>query len=87
MNAYIKHVLGSRTRPPGSTLLACRLLLVHVDHAMFKETVLPAVDRAMLRNPEVQLEAYAALLDSVTLDLSAYVENLGKHLASEYIVV
>ena len=79
----MKHVLGSRQRPPVATLTACRPLLVLFDHDIFKETVLPAVDRAMLRNPEVQLEAYSALLDGVTIDLSPYVDSLGKHLASK----
>ena len=30
-------------------------LLQHVNHDIFKTTILPAIDRAMLRNPEIML--------------------------------
>ncbi len=34
-------------------------ILRQVNHDMFKESILPAVDRAMLRNPEIILQGLA----------------------------
>lgn len=61
-----------------------RPLLRQLSHDDFKELILPALKKSLLRNPEVILEAVARLCSGLNLDLSQYVEELSKLLASKF---
>ena len=50
----------------------------YVQHDDFKGTLLPAMQKAMLRNPELCLESIAHILGSLKIDLSQYVTELQK---------
>ncbi|XP_022236882.1 eIF-2-alpha kinase activator GCN1-like, partial [Limulus polyphemus] len=56
LELFTKIVLGSKTKPSLFTLEHSRYLLRQVSHDDFKELLLPALQKAMLRNPEVILE-------------------------------
>ena len=66
--------------------LCCSLLLLqnlthfcsYIQHEEFKSTLLPAMQKAMLRNPEICLESIAHLLGALKIDLSQYVSELQK---------
>ena len=53
-------------------------LLRHVTHEEFKASLLPAIQKAMLRNPEIVLLSVAHILDGLNIDLSQYVEEFKK---------
>uniref|UniRef100_A0A6Q2XNK9 TOG domain-containing protein n=1 Tax=Esox lucius TaxID=8010 RepID=A0A6Q2XNK9_ESOLU len=81
LDLYVKTVLMSKTRPHQHILSGS--LLRHVSHSEFRDLVLPAVQKAMLRSPENALQTVSCLLASVTLDLSQYAMDIGKGIASQ----
>lgn len=83
INIYLKQVLACRTSPPIHILEDCKFILRHVNHEEFKGQISPAAQKAMLRNPEIILEAVEHLLSGVQLDLSQYALELGKPLAKQ----
>jgi len=78
LELYLKQVIASRTAPPLWVLLSCTELLRHLSHAEFKDQVLPAAQKAMLRSPEVIQEGVSELIRSVKLDLSVYAADITK---------
>lgn len=59
-------------------------LLRQLNHQEFSESVLPAAKKSLLRNPEVILKAVAYLCSGLNLDLSKYLEDIIKTLASKF---
>lgn len=51
-----------------------------INEEQFKKTLLPAIQKAMLRNPELLLECMPMIIKnaSVKLDLSAYALSIGE---------
>lgn len=78
-------VLTSKTAAPTHILDHSRSLLRHATHEDFKEQLLPALQKAMLRNPEIIMESVAHVLQGVSLELSPYVGELGKSLAQNLV--
>uniref|UniRef100_A0AAZ3RIA1 TOG domain-containing protein n=1 Tax=Oncorhynchus tshawytscha TaxID=74940 RepID=A0AAZ3RIA1_ONCTS len=83
LDLYMKAVLMSKTRPHQHLLDKSGSLLRHVSHSEFKELLLPALQKAMLRSPENAMQTVSCLLASVTLDLSQYAMDIGKGIASQ----
>ncbi|KAI0222670.1 eIF-2-alpha kinase activator GCN1 [Lamellibrachia satsuma] len=83
LNQYVKLVVVSRTKPALHLLVSCRELVRYVTRDEFKEILLPAIDRAMLRNPEIILRVVSELLAGLTVDVSPYAVDIGKHLATQ----
>uniref|UniRef100_W5M0K4 Stalled ribosome sensor GCN1-like N-terminal domain-containing protein n=1 Tax=Lepisosteus oculatus TaxID=7918 RepID=W5M0K4_LEPOC len=73
----------SKSKPQNHILERCAPVLRHVSHAEFKELLLPALQKSLLRSPENAMETISSLLSSVTLDLSQYAMDIGKGLASQ----
>lgn len=82
IEAYVKHVLQSKHKPWPFVLEHSRALLRQLTHQEFSDIVLPAAKKSLLRNPEVTLQAVAYLCSGLNLDLSKYVADLTKTLAS-----
>nr|XP_014345196.1 PREDICTED: translational activator GCN1 [Latimeria chalumnae] len=80
---FVKTVLMSKTKPQKHILDNCVPLLRHFTHQDFKETVLPTLQKSLLRSPENVIETISCLLSSVTLDLSQYAMDIGKGLSSQ----
>ncbi|CAN8015116.1 unnamed protein product [Ixodes persulcatus] len=78
-------VLGSKTPAPTHVLEQSRSLLRHVTHDDFKGQLLPALQKAMLRNPEIIMESVAHVMQGVSLELSPYLGDLGKSIAQHLI--
>ncbi|KAG0431537.1 hypothetical protein HPB47_021682 [Ixodes persulcatus] len=76
-------VLGSKTPAPTHVLEQSRSLLRHVTHDDFKGQLLPALQKAMLRNPEIIMESVAHVMQGVSLELSPYLGDLGKSIAPD----
>ncbi|XP_043924837.1 eIF-2-alpha kinase activator GCN1 [Protopterus annectens] len=83
LDLYVKTVLMSKSKPPKHLLESCTPLLRHATHQEFKENLLPAMQKSMLRSPENVIETISCLLSSVTLDLSLYAMDIGKGLAGQ----
>lgn len=45
-------------------------------HESFKATLLPAMQKALLRNPEIVLDSVADILGGLSIDLSQYVAEV-----------
>ncbi|XP_068244259.1 stalled ribosome sensor GCN1 [Palaemon carinicauda] len=80
--AYVKHILQSKIKPRPFALEQTRPLLRQLTHEDFSEILLPAAKKFLLRNPEVILCAVAHLCSGLNLDLSKYVTEIIKTLAS-----
>ena len=52
VNCFISSVLGRRERPDKWVIGSCGGLFKRVTHSTFKELFLPAIKKALLRNPE-----------------------------------
>ncbi|KAH8028883.1 hypothetical protein HPB51_020014 [Rhipicephalus microplus] len=83
LDVFKTAVLLSKTAAPTHVLEHSRCLLRHATHDDFKEQLVPALQKAMLRNPEIIMESVAHVLQGVTLELSPYLSELGKSLAQE----
>ncbi|KAK3760896.1 hypothetical protein RRG08_042111 [Elysia crispata] len=78
LEIYTKQVIASRTALSNAILRNVTELLRHCSHEEFKDQILPAAQKAMLRNPEVIQEAISELVKSVKLDLSQYAMDIMK---------
>ncbi|GAB1604654.1 hypothetical protein Ahia01_000746900 [Argonauta hians] len=83
---YLKQVLALRTPPPLHLLELCHHLLRHVTHDEFHQLLLPATQKATLRNPETILPGVEHLLLGVKLDMSKYALELATPVAKQLIV-
>ncbi|EDV23577.1 uncharacterized protein TRIADDRAFT_58366 [Trichoplax adhaerens] len=82
LNLFLKTVINSKTVPPRHILIWTKYLIYNIDHAEFKEKVLPAVQKAALRNLDVAIICMPFLFDSVRIDLSQYLMDISKITAS-----
>ncbi|KAL3209994.1 hypothetical protein MRX96_037539 [Rhipicephalus microplus] len=85
LDVFKTAVLLSKTAAPTHVLEHSRCLLRHATHDDFKEQLVPALQKAMLRNPEIIMESVAHVLQGVTLELSPYLSELGKSLAQHLV--
>ncbi|KAJ7333816.1 eIF-2-alpha kinase activator GCN1 [Desmophyllum pertusum] len=79
LEMYVKAVINRKTRPANHVLVNIGPLLCHVTHDDFSNLILPAVQKSLLRNPEVVLESAAYLISSVSIDLSKYAVDICKN--------
>ena len=80
LESFVKSAVSTRTRPADWLVCQCSPLLRSLSHEEVRSTLLPAMNRSLLRNPEVVLGSLAGILFSLTLDLSPYVADLTKPL-------
>uniref|UniRef100_A0A8C3UHX5 GCN1 activator of EIF2AK4 n=1 Tax=Catharus ustulatus TaxID=91951 RepID=A0A8C3UHX5_CATUS len=82
LDFYLKTILMSKTKPQKHVLDSCSPLLRYMSHPEFKDSVLPTLQKSLLRSPENVIETISCLLVSVNLDLSQYALDIVKGLAS-----
>jgi hypothetical protein len=80
---FIKVAISCKTKPAVYTIKASDSLLKHVSHEEFKQLLLPAMQKAMLRNPEIILESVGHVIEGLSLDMSQYAQDIGRSLASK----
>lgn len=83
LDALVKICVSCKKKPEPFILQSCRGLLSIVTHDEFSNIILPALEKAMLRSPEVALQSVGLLLAGLSLDLSQYAMAIGKQLISE----
>ncbi|UJR36911.1 hypothetical protein I4U23_029624 [Adineta vaga] len=81
IDSYTKLILGTRTKPYDTALKPCNEIINSIDIETFKTNVYPVLNRSLLRNPEIIIEAVPMLLSNVEFDLSYTAMELAKLLA------
>lgn len=77
---FIKGIVVQKVKPREPYIPACALLLRSIDAGEFKGSVLAALQRAMLRSPEIVLQAVGAIVHELRIDVSDFAEELGRPL-------
>lgn len=80
LEAFIKVAISCKKKPQLYVVEAAAPFLRRLSHEDFKEQLLPAVQKAMLRNPEIIIDSVSRILSGTNLDLSRYSENISKGL-------
>ncbi|KAE8739724.1 hypothetical protein FOCC_FOCC014768 [Frankliniella occidentalis] len=82
LDLFIKIAVSVKVKPAVYVVDEARPLLRQLTHEEFKGQLLPALQKAMLRSPEVILECVGHVISAVSLDLSQYAADIGKSLAA-----
>jgi hypothetical protein len=56
LEVYTKHIIGSRVKLSVALVKSCNYWIKYLEKDEFKDKILPALQRALLRNPEIVLE-------------------------------
>uniref|UniRef100_A0A8U7NU10 GCN1 activator of EIF2AK4 n=1 Tax=Corvus moneduloides TaxID=1196302 RepID=A0A8U7NU10_CORMO len=86
LDFYLKTILMNKTKPQKHVLDSCSPLVRYVSHAEFKDSVLPTLQKSLLRSPENVIETISFLLVSVNLDLSHFLQLSGIGSLSHHVV-
>lgn len=78
LESLIKNIISSKNKTSPFVLKSISPLLKLVTHEELKNSLLPTMTKAMLRNPEIIVESIGQILLALSLDLSQYAEELGK---------
>nr|CAD7433309.1 unnamed protein product [Timema monikensis] len=82
LDIFIKVAISCKNKPALYIVKESEPLLKHVTHEEFKQFLLPAMQKAMLRNPEIILECVGNVMLGLSLDLSQYAQGIGKSLVA-----
>lgn len=77
---FIKGLVTVKVKPNAALFTSCSLLLRSLTADEFKKSILPALQRAMLRSPEVILQGVGAIIHEINIDCSEFAFDLGKTL-------
>lgn len=80
INNFIKICVSCKKKPDLYVMDNAEPLLRLVTHEDFKTIFLPAIQKAMLRNPEIIIESVGCTLSKLNIDLSEYSQDLSKGL-------
>lgn len=56
LESFTKHIIGSRNKLSASLIKSSNFWIKYLEREEFKEKLLPGLQRALLRNPEIVLE-------------------------------
>lgn len=76
----IKGLVTVKVKPNVALFTSCSQLLKALNADEFKKSILPALQRAMLRSPEVILQGVGAIIHEIKIDCSDFAFDLGKTL-------
>ena len=74
----LKVVLTSKVKVRLDLLDLSAAFLRTIDQEEFKGKLLPAINKYLLRSPEIALGVVASILGNLSIDLSSYTQELGK---------
>ncbi|KAF7417549.1 hypothetical protein HZH68_000202 [Vespula germanica] len=80
IDTFIKVTISSKKKPDLYVVDTAIPLLRRISHEEFKVQLLPALQKAMLRNPEIIIESVGHILSGLSLDLSQYSQDICKGL-------
>ncbi|KAI5695392.1 hypothetical protein M8J75_015865 [Diaphorina citri] len=82
LDSFIKVTISTKVQPPIYLIQQSQHLLATVTQEAFKTLFLPAIQRSMLRNPEILLPVIRYIIEQFVVDLSPYCLDLGKLLGA-----
>lgn len=77
---FIKGLITVKVKPHSSLYTSCAQLLRALSSDEFQTSILPALQRAMLRSPEVILQGVGTIIHELNFDCSSFAFDLGKTL-------
>lgn len=77
---FVKGLITVKIKPNINYITSCEILLKSITANEFKTIVLPALQRAMLRSPEIILQGVGAIVNEIEIDISDYAFDIGKTL-------
>lgn len=77
---FIKGLITVKVKPNSVCITLCRVILKSISHNEFKSQILPALQRAMLRSPEIILQGVGAIVRELEIDVSEFSLDMGKTL-------
>ncbi|XP_055638459.1 eIF-2-alpha kinase activator GCN1 [Toxorhynchites rutilus septentrionalis] len=80
LDHIVKGLITVKIKPHASDIVGCSVVFGTITKDEFKATILPALQRSMLRSPEVILRAVGSIVNEIQLDISDFVLDLGKTL-------
>lgn len=80
IDVFIKNFISTKVRPNSHLIEACHPFICELDEKDIKNKILPAIQKAMLRNPEVIIETVGLILNSLSPDLSMIALDVSKTL-------
>lgn len=78
LDHFVKGVITVKAKPNCHHITACKILLEATTKDEVKTILVPAMQRAMLRNPEIVLEGVGYIVRELTVDISDSSVELGK---------
>lgn len=79
---FIKGLVTVKVKPNVALFTSCSQLLQSLDDNEFKKNILPALQRAMLRSPEIILQGVGAIIHEVDINCSDFAFDLGRTLVT-----
>uniref|UniRef100_A0A6B2EHQ3 Putative translational activator gcn1 n=1 Tax=Phlebotomus kandelakii TaxID=1109342 RepID=A0A6B2EHQ3_9DIPT len=77
---FIKGLIVVKTKPNVHYFTLCQTILQSITKEEFQLVILPALQRAMLRSPEIILQGVGAIVREVDVDMSDFAMDMGKTL-------
>lgn len=87
IDALVKVAISCKKKPEVYVLKESTGVLQLVTHKEFSATILPALQKAFLRSPEIILESVSYVLRGLSLDLSQYAMDIGKHIVGMFLLL
>ncbi|CRL07624.1 CLUMA_CG020589, isoform A [Clunio marinus] len=78
LDHFVKALVTAKTKPNCHHITACKIILASLDIEDVKSTLLPALQRSMLRNPEIVLQGVGYIVHELTVDIGDTCVDLGK---------
>lgn len=78
LDHFVRGVITVKAKPNCHHITACKILLEACTKDDVKSTLLPAMQRSMLRNPEIVLEGVGYIVRELTVDISDSSVDVGK---------
>lgn len=78
LDHFVKGLITVKAKPNANHITACKILLEAMTKDEVKTVLLPAMQRAMLRNPEIVLEGVGYIVRELKADISESSVDLGK---------
>lgn len=78
LDHFIKDIVTTKTKPNINITLSCRPLLASVTKEEFENLIYSALQRSMLRSPEIIMQGVGVIVQDISLECDEYANNLGK---------
>lgn len=78
LDHFVRGLITIKAKPNSQHITACKILLQAATKDDVKTVLLPAMQRSMLRNPEIVLEGVGFIVRELSVDISESSVDLGK---------